>query len=156
MITNVDEALAKLKSFPPCRKDFNSLDDDWITDILEASTGKAPTGETVYRVYYAAAEALKLAGHLGKVKGKTSYLQGSVEYFADTHNINHFLDMQAKEDNALGLTVGAYSAVDLSARFEPGRQAWVSDRDEITTKNPEYLEDRYIRRSGSGTVGGSR
>lgn len=149
MTSDIDEAIDRLMSFPPCRTLFTISDSEWISDILEESKGIDPTGAIVYRVYYAAAEALKLAGSINQKKQRTSYLQGSVDYFDPKINIESYLKMQAKQDTALSLVVpSAYAVNTIGASFKAGPHQWEIDESKICIRAPQDLEDRYF--SGMG------
>lgn len=156
MTSDIDEAIDKLMSFPPCRTLFTISDSEWISDILEESKGKDPTGIIVYRVYYAAAEALKLAGFVNQKKQRTSYLQGSVDYFDPKINIESYIKMQAKQDAALSLVVPEeYKINTIGATFKAGPHQWEIDSDKIRVRAPQDLEDRYLRGTGR-KLGGLR
>lgn len=155
MITDLAEALKRLKSFPQCRTILTVDDDTWVTELLIDSVGKTATDVTVYRIYYVISEILSLIGNLNKTKREESYLEGSVEYFSDINTVNAFLEMQAKQDIALGLTVpDTYSSITLTGNFEAGRQAWLIDKEITNRRTPESIEDRYIDHLGVGTIRG--
>jgi hypothetical protein len=156
-VTNdINEAVNKLMSFPPCRALFEDDDTAWITDVLEESKGVDPMGVTVYRVYYAAAEALKLVGSVNRVKQRTSYLEGSLDFFDLKVNIESYLQMQAKQDAALALTIPeAYKINTIGASFVAGPHQWEIDSTKIRSRSPQDLEDRYFTRTGRN-LGGLR
>jgi hypothetical protein len=156
MTSDINEAVNKLMSFPPCRALFEDDDAAWITDILEESKGVDPMGVTVYRVYYAAAEALKLVGSVNRIKQKTSYLEGSLDYFDPKVNIESYLQMQAKQDAALALTIPeVYKINTIGASFVAGPHQWEIDSTKVRSQSPQDLEDRYFTRTGRN-VGGLR
>jgi hypothetical protein len=122
---SVDDAYNALIGLPAIRALVQSDDESTLRVFLEMSAGLDPSGQKVYRIFWAAARFLS---QIQGVLEENSYLEGSAKYADPQKQIDDLLNLQNSQDLAYKVPAGFEAfAVQMNGSFEPGAGYWTQD-----------------------------